>query len=98
MVSTNLDFSLVNDHMNMVTTGLDSNSAMIVMESLRSFVQRNGMTICTVIHQPRKTIYELMDNVILLGTGGKNDMARMVLCMFFKFRRLCILTFDPKNR
>lgn len=52
------------------TSGLDSNSAMVVMQSLKRLVQNNGMTICTVIHQPRKAIFELIDTVILLGTGG----------------------------
>lgn len=66
-----LIFALDANHIHMAKIGLDSNSAMIVMESLRSLIHRNGMTICTVIHQPRKTIYELMDTVILLGTGGK---------------------------
>lgn len=49
---------------------LDSSSAMVVMQSLKRLVQNQGMTICSVIHQPRKTIFELFDSLILLGVGG----------------------------
>ena len=40
------------------------------MQSLKHLVQNQGMTICSVIHQPRKTIFELFDSLILLGVGG----------------------------
>lgn len=53
------------------TSGLDSNSALLVMESLSSLAQTQGTTICSVIHQPRKFIFELFDSLILLGVGGK---------------------------
>jgi len=52
------------------TSGLDSSSAMLVMQSLRNLVEQQGMTICSVIHQPRKFIFELFDSLILLGGGG----------------------------
>jgi ABC-type multidrug transport system ATPase subunit len=53
------------------TSGLDSSSAMLVMKSLREIVERQGMTVCSVIHQPRAFIYELFDTVILMGDGGR---------------------------
>lgn len=53
------------------TSGLDANSALLVMESLKTLVETRGTTICSVIHQPRKFIYELFDSLILLGVGGK---------------------------
>jgi hypothetical protein len=53
------------------TSGLDSSSAMIVMKALRNLVDRQGMTICSVIHQPRAFIYELFDSIILMGLGGR---------------------------
>ncbi|CAB9522559.1 Putative white-brown complex homolog protein 30 [Seminavis robusta] len=53
------------------TSGLDANSALLVMESLKTLTQIYGTTICSVIHQPRKFIYELFDSLILLGVGGK---------------------------
>ena len=52
------------------TSGLDSSSALLVMQSLRNLVEHQGMTICSVIHQPRKFIFELFDSLILLGVGG----------------------------
>ena len=52
------------------TSGLDSSSAMLVMKSLRTLVERQGMAICSVIHQPRAFIFSLFDSVILLGVGG----------------------------
>ena len=43
---------------------------MIVMGSLSKLVQNQGMTVCTVIHQPRKQIFDMFDSLILLGFGG----------------------------
>jgi hypothetical protein len=53
------------------TSGLDSSSAMLVMKALRTLVERQGMTVCSVIHQPRAFIFNLFDTVILLGVGGR---------------------------
>lgn len=53
------------------TSGLDSNSALLVMSSLKNLATLNGTTICCVIHQPRKFIFELFDSLVLLGVGGK---------------------------
>jgi len=39
------------------------------MESLKNLVDSRGTTICSVIHQPRKFIYELFDSLILLGVS-----------------------------
>jgi ABC-type multidrug transport system ATPase subunit len=53
------------------TSGLDSSSALLVMSSLRALVENQGVTVCSVIHQPRKIIFDLFDDLILLGVGGK---------------------------
>eukprot|EP00587_Corethron_hystrix_P006155 CAMPEP_0113302432 /NCGR_PEP_ID=MMETSP0010_2-20120614/3245_1 /TAXON_ID=216773 ORGANISM="Corethron hystrix, Strain 308" /NCGR_SAMPLE_ID=MMETSP0010_2 /ASSEMBLY_ACC=CAM_ASM_000155 /LENGTH=527 /DNA_ID=CAMNT_0000156217 /DNA_START=1562 /DNA_END=3142 /DNA_ORIENTATION=- /assembly_acc=CAM_ASM_000155 len=53
------------------TSGLDSSSSSRVMESLKNLVSRQGVTVVSVIHQPRKFIFDLFDNIILLGTGGR---------------------------
>jgi ABC-type multidrug transport system ATPase subunit len=53
------------------TSGLDSSSALLVMQSLRVLVENQGVTVCSVIHQPRKVIFDLFDDLILLGVGGK---------------------------
>jgi hypothetical protein len=41
------------------------------MKSLKHLVEKDGVTIVSVIHQPRKFIYDLFDSLILLGVGGK---------------------------
>ena len=53
------------------TSGLDASSALLVMKSLKALVENQGMTCCSVIHQPRKHIFDLFDSVVLLGVGGK---------------------------
>jgi len=41
------------------------------MQSLQALVENQGVTVCSVIHQPRKFIFELFDDLILLGVGGR---------------------------
>ena len=53
------------------TSGLDASSSSLVMSSLKSLVRDDGVTVVSVIHQPRKFIFELIDNVFLLGMGGR---------------------------
>jgi len=52
------------------TSGLDSSSALLVMQSLKNLVLKEGMTVLSVIHQPRKDIFFLHDSLVLLGAGG----------------------------
>lgn len=52
------------------TSGLDSSSAMVVIQCLKHLVVNQGMTVCCVIHQPRKAIFKMFDSLILLGVGG----------------------------
>jgi hypothetical protein len=40
------------------------------MKSLKHLVEKEGVTVVSVIHQPRKFIYDLFDSLILLGVGG----------------------------
>jgi ABC-type multidrug transport system ATPase subunit/aryl carrier-like protein len=53
------------------TSGLDASSALLVMKSLEQLVRNDDVTVCSVIHQPRKFIFDLFDSLILLGTGGR---------------------------
>jgi len=53
------------------TSGLDASSALLVMKSLNRLVEKDEMTVVSVIHQPRKFIYDLFDSLILLGVGGQ---------------------------
>lgn len=49
----------------------DASSALLVMKSLKNLVEKDGVTVVSVIHQPRKFIYDLFDSLILLGVGGQ---------------------------
>jgi ABC-type multidrug transport system ATPase subunit len=53
------------------TSGLDASSALLVMKGLKHLVEKDGVTVVSVIHQPRKFIYDLFDSLILLGVGGR---------------------------
>ena len=48
----------------------DASSALLVMQSLKRLVTVEGVTVVSVIHQPRKFIFDLFDSLILLGVGG----------------------------
>ncbi|MBN2526040.1 MAG: ATP-binding cassette domain-containing protein [Deltaproteobacteria bacterium] len=52
------------------TSGLSSSDAKSVMEILKA-LSNKGRTIIMTIHQPAKEIYELMDNALILGVGGR---------------------------
>jgi ABC-type multidrug transport system ATPase subunit len=52
------------------TSGLDSTSSKEVCHCLRR-VAESGLTIVTVIHQPRYEIFEMFHDVLLLGKGGR---------------------------
>ncbi|KAK1987777.1 hypothetical protein LZ30DRAFT_756446 [Colletotrichum cereale] len=50
------------------TSGLDATAASSMMRTLKA-VARLGITVIVVIHQPRTEIFDLFDNLILLGNG-----------------------------
>lgn len=52
------------------TSGLSSSDAKSVMEVLKR-LSIKGRTIILTIHQPAKEIYEMMDNALILGVGGR---------------------------
>ncbi len=52
------------------TSGLSSSDAKSVMQVLKELTQK-GRTIIITIHQPSKDIYEMMDNALILGVGGR---------------------------
>ena len=51
------------------TSGLDSFQALSVMQALKDMAARNGRLIVSVIHQPRSSIFELFDQLLLLSQG-----------------------------
>ncbi|MCJ1472453.1 hypothetical protein MMC13_001101 [Lambiella insularis] len=50
------------------TSGLDATSASSIMMTLKA-LSRLGITVVTIIHQPRQEIFESLDSLILLGAG-----------------------------
>jgi ABC-type multidrug transport system ATPase subunit len=50
------------------TSGLDATAAASIMATLKA-LSRLGMTIVTIIHQPRQEIFESLDSLVLLGAG-----------------------------
>jgi ABC-type multidrug transport system ATPase subunit/ABC-type multidrug transport system permease subunit len=51
------------------TSGLDAFSALELMTTLKTLAQNGGHSIVVVIHQPRTTIFELLDTLLLLSRG-----------------------------
>ncbi|KAJ4269974.1 hypothetical protein NW762_001646 [Fusarium torreyae] len=50
------------------TSGLDATAASSIMRTLKA-IARLGISIIVIIHQPRSEIFDLFDNLILLGNG-----------------------------
>ncbi|RTE76230.1 hypothetical protein BHE90_009303 [Fusarium euwallaceae] len=50
------------------TSGLDATAASSIMRTLKA-IAKLGISIIVIIHQPRTEIFELFDNLILLGNG-----------------------------
>ena len=50
------------------TSGLDATAASSIMKTLKA-LSKLGMTIVVIIHQPRVEIFEMIDDLILLGNG-----------------------------
>jgi len=53
------------------TSGLDSTSSLQVLKALKQVATQTGVTIITVLHQPRYEIFCMFDEVLLLGKGGR---------------------------
>ncbi|RDW58104.1 hypothetical protein BP6252_13515 [Coleophoma cylindrospora] len=50
------------------TSGLDATSAASIMTTLKA-LSRLGITVVTIIHQPRQEIFDSLDSLVLLGAG-----------------------------
>lgn len=54
-----------------VTSGLDASTSLIVISILKRCAVQQNITIIVSIHQPRQSIFELFDDLTLLGRGGR---------------------------
>lgn len=52
------------------TSGLDSASSIQVCQGLQE-IAKSGTTVITVIHQPRYEVFNMFDDLLLLGKGGR---------------------------
>jgi len=52
------------------TSGLDSTTSLQLVKKLKEVSETHDRTVMCTIHQPRSEIFDLFDNVILLGKGG----------------------------
>ncbi|GMH77464.1 hypothetical protein TL16_g07419 [Triparma laevis f. inornata] len=52
------------------TSGLDATTSLQLIQSLKSLASKHNRTVITTIHQPRAEIFDMFNNVVLLGKGG----------------------------
>jgi len=52
------------------TTGLDSNTSINLIQTVKDLAQNFGITIILTIHQPRFEILDIVDEICLLARGG----------------------------
>ena len=64
-----LSYDLPSTNNDIICLGLDSTSALELMLNLKTLAQKGGHSIVTIVHQPRTTIFELMDDLLLLSKG-----------------------------
>ena len=53
------------------TSGLDTSSSKLVIETLKALTIDRKLTVVCTLHQPRRRIFDILDNIILLCKGGK---------------------------
>jgi ABC-type multidrug transport system ATPase subunit len=80
------------------TSGLDSFQAQSVMQSMKN-VASNGRLVISVIHQPRSTIYDMFDQLLLLSEGQQMYLgpASGATEYFAKLGFLCPKLFNPSD-
>lgn len=80
------------------TSGLDSTAALQVVKLLQA-ISKLGVTVVSVIHQPRTEIFECLDNILLISDGrplwqgGRADMITYFKSQGFSFKP----TFNPAD-
>jgi ABC-type multidrug transport system ATPase subunit len=80
------------------TSGLDAFQSQAVMESLKTLSSHNRLVI-TVIHQPRSSIYEMFDRLLILSEGKVMYMgpASEAVNYFSEAGHICPDNFNPSD-
>lgn len=80
------------------TSGIDSLNALNVMQSLRHLASL-GRTIVSTIHQPRSSIFQLFDQLVLLSEGRVRYMgpAKDAVAYFSSRSFKCPANFNPSD-
>lgn len=80
------------------TSGLDSFQALAVMDSMKTLAA-NGRLVVTVIHQPRSSIYDMFDKLLLLSESHAIYLgpARDACAYFEALGHICPEFFNPAD-
>lgn len=78
------------------TSGLDATSALKIMRTIKKIACTIGITIVTVIHQPRFEIFEEFDDILLVAPGGLSAYIGPCSEVVGYFERLGFF-FDQRN-
>jgi ABC-type multidrug transport system ATPase subunit len=54
------------------TSGLDSTKSRRLCKILQEVTRRRNMTVAAVIHQPSREAFDMFDDLLLLGAGGRS--------------------------
>ncbi|KAJ3114226.1 hypothetical protein HDU96_002395 [Phlyctochytrium bullatum] len=96
LASTNTIAAPLSIFLDEPTSGLDSTSALDVATILRS-ISSLGLTIISVIHQPRVEIFNSFDDVLLIAPGGRTAYLGPVSEVQQYFEDLMGVRFDPQS-
>jgi len=79
------------------TSGLDSSTALALIESLQSLVAARHITVITTLHQPQTKIYQLLDTVLLVSNAQilYNGARSGALSAFEAFGFSCPDNYNP---
>ena len=80
------------------TTGLDAHAADKIVEKLAETAREEHSCVVAVLHQPRSAIFERLDDVLLLASGGRVAYcgpANAVLAHFQSTGYVCPTHYNP---
>lgn len=79
------------------TSGLDATAALKVTLTMKKIASSIGLTVVSVVHQPRYEIYEEFDDLLLIAPGGLTAYIGPRACAQLYFEEYLGFRFDPRN-